>query len=140
MSSEVLVVDANVALRWFLPEPQRAAALAVLERDAWLIAPELLLVEVGNGLRKKVLSGQADTARAFDCMATLRQVLDEVYPAARLLPRALELSIELRHPIYDCLYLALAEAKGVDLVTADGAFADVLEGHPLRARVRVLSV
>jgi predicted nucleic acid-binding protein len=36
-----------------------------------------------------------------------------------LLKPALELSLELRHPIYDCLYLALAQRRGLPLVTAD---------------------
>lgn len=39
-----------------------------------------------------------------------------------LMVRALDLSLKLDHPAYDCFYLALAETRASDLVTADGAF------------------
>lgn len=43
-----LVVDASVALKWFLPEPGHEAALAILDADDAgqpLLAPDWLLVE-----------------------------------------------------------------------------------------------
>ena len=43
-------------------------------------------------------------------------------PARELLLPALDISVELRHPIYDCLYLALADREGEMLVTDDRAF------------------
>jgi predicted nucleic acid-binding protein len=38
--------------------------------------------------------------------------------------RALEVAGRLDHPVYDCLYLALAEAHGAGLATADRALRD----------------
>ena len=46
---------------------------------------------------------------------------DALIPIEDLRLRALELSLELDHPIYDCFYLALAERERVPLVCADGA-------------------
>jgi predicted nucleic acid-binding protein len=40
-------------------------------------------------------------------------------PTASLAPRALELALNLDHPVYDCFYLALAEAETAQMVTAD---------------------
>jgi predicted nucleic acid-binding protein len=37
----------------------------------------------------------------------------------QLAARALELAVDLRHPIYDCLYLALAERERAPIVSAD---------------------
>ena len=50
---------------------------------------------------------------------------------------ALEMAIELRHPIYDCFYLALAQRQRCALVTADRRFLRVaklvtgVEARPL---------
>lgn len=68
--SALLVVDASVALKWVVDEPGSDAAtalLADLAADAVsLAAPEQLLGEVGNGLRKRVAQGvlSADLAQA----------------------------------------------------------------------------
>ena len=36
-----------------------------------------------------------------------------------LLPRAIEISVQVRHGVYDCLYVALAEREACNLLTAD---------------------
>ena len=43
-----------------------------------------------------------------------------------LLPAALDLAISLDQTVYDCLYLALAEARNSVMVTADRRFHDVV--------------
>ncbi len=50
-----------------------------------------------------------DVAKAFE----------ELVPTSVLKDRALAIAIELRHPAYDCFYLALAERNVSRLVTAD---------------------
>ena len=44
----MLVLDASVAVKWFVEEPGTAAALALLAEDESLIAPELVIAEVAN--------------------------------------------------------------------------------------------
>jgi predicted nucleic acid-binding protein len=68
----------------------------------------------------------------------LPQLLTELCPLATLAGRALAIAAELRHPAYDCFYLALAEAKDARLVTADRRFADRLAGTPWQARTATL--
>jgi predicted nucleic acid-binding protein len=46
-----------------------------------------------------------------------------------LLPRAYELSSQLRIGVYDCLYLALAEHENCDLVTGDAHLASAAKGY-----------
>ena len=43
----------------------------------------------------------------------------DVQPTAPLLPRAMDLARRLTHPVYDCVYLTLAERAQAPLVTAD---------------------
>jgi predicted nucleic acid-binding protein len=45
--------------------------------------------------------------------------LPPLFPAVALLPRALEIAKQFRQTVYDCLYVALAEREGYELVTAD---------------------
>jgi predicted nucleic acid-binding protein len=45
--------------------------------------------------------------------------LDLLVPDEELRLRALEIALNLKHPIYDCFYLALAEREGAALISAD---------------------
>ena len=60
-------------------------------------------------------------------------------PIEPLLDSALDLAIQLNHPIYDCLYLALALRHDTDVITADRRFVSAIERRPeLAGRVRLL--
>ena len=43
-----------------------------------------------------------------------------------MLIRAMEIAISTKQAVYDCIYLALAEVEGCELVTADDQFARAL--------------
>lgn len=123
-----LVVDASVALKWVLIEPDTPAARAVLDQS--LVAPDWWIVEAGNGLWKAVGRGEVSIADAVEALDGLRAVPVERVPADSVLTQALELAARLRHPIYDCLYLALAMQLGVPMVSADDRFRRALSSHP----------
>ena len=50
-----------------------------------------------------------------------------LHPSLPLLLRACEISSQMRVGIYDCLYVALAEREGCELVTADDKMLRVLQ-------------
>jgi predicted nucleic acid-binding protein len=56
----ILVIDASVAVKWFVDEPRRDQTRDVPGRDMDLIAPDLILVEVANALRNKTRNGLAN--------------------------------------------------------------------------------
>ena len=121
------IVDASVAVKWYCQEPGSAAAVA------WLAAsppeaPELLLVEVANTFWRKVQKGQMTEASAQVALHDLPAVLARLIPATDLAPRALAIASALRHPVYDCLYLALAERSGTRVVTDDRRLLAVCQG------------
>ena len=62
----------------------------------------------------------------------------EFRPTAPLASRAIELALELDHPVYDCFYLALAEAEKTELVTADLRLEGRVRSTPWGASVRSL--
>lgn len=114
-----LVVDASVAVKWILPEPGSTAAAALRWQDMELIAPSLVVAEIGNALWKKVLRGEIEGGDALAAMRTAVAQLSEVMPLGQLAPTAIKLATDLRHPIYDCFYIALAQRESATLVTAD---------------------
>ncbi len=132
-----MVIDASVAFKLVVEEPDSGEAVAWLGRTE-LVAPTLIHTEVGNALWKQVLRKEivADDelgARLADLGSYIRTV-DEL----PFVPRALELAIELRHPMYDCVYLAVAEAEEDRLLTADRRFVRATEKTRYAARVVAL--
>ena len=133
-----LAVDASVAFKWFVPESGDDEALALLDGSDPLWAPDLVLVEIGNALvgRLRPLENGFDVATtAFDRLGILYARL---FPTAEFARRALELSFELSHPIYDCVYLALVERENIELLTADERFIRAVAGTEHGRRVRAL--
>ena len=115
------VVDASVAVKWVVPEngSDRARLLAQTKLEA----PDLLSVECANILWKKVRLGHLTRREAADCLRLLLGMPVAVAASRELLDSALRLSLELDHPVYDCLYLALALQRRFPLVTADEKLA-----------------
>jgi predicted nucleic acid-binding protein len=126
----MLVVDASVAVKWFLDEPGDREARALVERSEALIAPELIVAEVLNAIWKRFLAGDADIRQGPRVAAVLPKVLAQIRSLGPLAARALEIAAELRHPAYDCFYLALAEECSAKLVTADRLLLSRLAGTP----------
>jgi predicted nucleic acid-binding protein len=124
----IVVVDASVAIKWFIQEPDRAAARRLLEPDKRLLAPELLVAEVANAMWKRVMAGEGDARQAPLTAASLPRFFARLVSLAPLAARALEIAAELRHPVYDCFYLALAESEDATLVTADRRLMGSLAG------------
>lgn len=115
----MLVVDASVLVPLLVQEPGSALARALVRAEPDLVAPELLLVEALNALWKKQRLGQIDDAARVEAVDLIGPPLVMLLPTPPLAARASALARELDHPVYDCLYLALAEREAVPLVTDD---------------------
>jgi len=118
-----LVVDASVAIKWLVDEPDHISARSLLDRNEELQAPDFVLIETANVLWKKVRRLEVTEEQAADGLDSLPRLFESMVPSGLLIARALRLAIELAHPVYDCLYLACAERAGAHLVTADNQFA-----------------
>ncbi len=116
------IVDASVAVKWFLQEPGSIAARAVLTREGSLVAPDRLLLEVANVLRRKERRGELTAEHVDRATARLSSFFHEILPTDPLLASAVGLSRRLDHPVYDCVFLAAAMEPATRLITADGHF------------------
>jgi predicted nucleic acid-binding protein len=117
----VTVIDSSIALQWVLPEPGGERALRYV-KAADVISADILLVETANVLAKKVRAKDMDGAAALVALALVKDAVARLIPIEPLVPRALELSIALSHPVYDCVFLACAEQVNGQLVTRDAPF------------------
>lgn len=134
-----LVVDASVAIKWLLAEPQQAEARRLLEGGDPLCAPDLLRIEAASALPCRVRRQEMSTieaAHAFSWLDIAPLRLDASVP---LIPDALRLAMALSHSVYDCVYLALAERLDTSVVTADRAFVDTCTRLGFGNRVRALA-
>ena len=130
-----LVVDASVVAQWVLQQEGSARATA-LRSEERLIAPSLVAAEVGNAIWKAVRRGDVTRDDALAAIESALLPLDELTPSDDLRLRALAMAIDLDHPVYDCLYLALAEREQCAVVTADQRFvtaAKKMKGVAVRA-------
>jgi predicted nucleic acid-binding protein len=133
-----LVVDASVALKWLIEEEGSDAALALQGQD--LAAPAFLRLEAANVFRTLVARGDLAAQTAVDLFALLQKApVTIVDPDDGLERRALDLALQFAHPVYDCIYLALAERMDHTLITADRRFLATARRSGLRAdRVALL--
>jgi predicted nucleic acid-binding protein len=136
----VIVVDASVAVKWLVPEIGKAAADELLNDGVPLLAPALIRVEVAAATVRKVLFAEIDLQDGEGALRVWSQFLLNglvtLVPDEADLARAWQLANELRHPLQDCLYLALALRLQTPLITADKKFAD--KARPVYSAVRLL--
>lgn len=118
------VVDSSVAVKWVVPEVLSDEADRILAGEHPLIAPDLLQVEAANALWKKAARKEISGREAGRALEVLAESAIVWWPTPPLLPRALEIARLLRHPVYDCVYLALAERERARLLTADRRLID----------------
>lgn len=131
-----IVIDASVAVKWVLNEPRAAAAAALLAEE--LTAPEHWLAEAANALWRHVRLNELSAEEALLRIKELHSAPVAAVPIEADVVRALALGIELRHPVYDCLYLALAERQDTYVVTDDRRFFAAARAVDLENRLRLL--
>jgi len=132
-----MIIDASIAFKLIVEEPGSREAIAWIGREE-LVGPALIHAEVANALWKKIrrneLSDDGEIEPRLADLAHYIRTVDET----PLLPRALRLALDLAHPVYDCIYLALAEARDDDLLTADHRFIQAVRSTPHATRLRAL--
>ena len=121
------VLDSSVALKWVLSEAGSARAIRL--RDEYkngiheLLAPDIFTSEIANALASAERQGRIKTGESAIFLHDILRAAPALHPTPPLLLRAMAVAIATRHAVYDCIYLALAEAQGCKLVTADDQFA-----------------
>jgi predicted nucleic acid-binding protein len=130
----VIVVDASALLEFLLQTSLGARVEARLFRgEDELHAPHLVDVEIAQGLRRLVRTGEVSSGRADEAIADLIDLDLHRHAHLDLLGRVWKLRDNVT--AYDAIYVALAEAMEATLVTCDDPLAKT-PGH--RARIEVI--
>lgn len=118
------VLDASVALGWFLDNPVSPYALRVkqaLVDDARAVVPALWHLEMANGLvvaeRRRILA----TAEGTRCLQYVEQLTSQIETNNDLIPawQALATARSFQLSAYDAVYLDTARNEGLPLATLD---------------------
>jgi predicted nucleic acid-binding protein len=123
----LIVVDASVLAPALADDDSggdRARERLAGER---LVAPELIDLEVISVIRRAVRANRLDARRSEQALSDLAALPLRRAPHLPLLLRVWELRDEAS--VYDGSYIALAEALGVDLLTADAGMLRTSGAH-----------
>jgi predicted nucleic acid-binding protein len=129
----VLVVDTSAIVAALVERPQPASLVERLGADGDLHAPHLIDVEIVHVLRRLARRGELPQPRAAAALEDYGELAIVRYPHIMLLERMWELRDNLT--AYDAAFVALGEALGVPLITADERLASAA-GH--RAKVELI--
>ncbi|WP_414624477.1 type II toxin-antitoxin system VapC family toxin [Calothrix sp. CCY 0018] len=121
------VVDASVAIKWFLPQLYADNARLLLTNNHNLLAPDLIFPEVGNILWKEVRFGLATAQEAKTVITAFSALPLQIYASKPLMSIAIDTALQTQRTVYDCLYLSLAVSEECQMVTADKKFYNALK-------------
>jgi len=117
------VLDSNVALKWVLAEPDSRIANQLRfdfqNSVSDLITPDVFQVEIAHALTRAERLGRIAVSQAGILWADVMSTPPRLEASGPLLPKAIQISSAARMGVYDCLYVALADREGCQLMTAD---------------------
>src|SRR4051812_3907353 len=117
------VLDSCVGFKWFVDEPGSDKALRL--RDDFrsgvleLLAPSIFPIELVHSLTRAERQGRITQDEGVQLFQDIMGLLPALHDYLPLLPRAYAISSQARIGVYDCLYVALAEREGCELITSD---------------------
>lgn len=133
------VCDSSLLFKLIVAEPDSAHANSFV-RAVRVIVPDFVFLEIGNALWTRIRRRELDFRQAKRLVDELRDLGFETLQSGPFVDRALEIASSIDHPIYDCLYLAIAESLTTPFVTADRRLTAAVRRAALNtADVRMLS-
>ncbi len=129
------VLDSCVAIKWVLPEVETTIAVQILNEFRRgmheLLAPDVFPVEVAHALARAERKGVIHPPLGSRRLRSVFRNAPDLHPYLPLLPRAFAIASSTRMGVYDCLYVALAEREGCDVLTTDIKLKNGLPGSPI---------
>jgi predicted nucleic acid-binding protein len=117
------VLGSSVAVKWVLVEQHsdkagrlRADFQAGLDE---LLAPEVFPGEVGHSLTRAERQGRITSGEAIRLWSDVMTTPPKLVASLLFTHRAILVSSQMRASVFDCLYVALAEREGCELISAD---------------------
>ena len=132
------VIDACVAIKWFLSERGYEKAGALLKTHNKMIAPDLFFIEMDAIVTKKVRQKLVDRDDAYKIYQEIRNIQFEVIPYNLISKIAFDLLSTLSITQYNACYLSAAIEFDQKLYTADKRFFKEMKGTPFEGYIKYL--
>lgn len=129
------VIDASVAVKWYIQENWNEEADFILCQSSILTAPDFLLVESANIFWKKVIKQELTCEESQINLNLLYQSIDRFVSSQLLYSQSLQLAFEVNHSIYDMMYLSTALITDSIVITADRRFFDCVNNSPYHHQI-----
>ena len=113
------VLDSSVAFKWYVREIDSDVADRFRAAGHDLISPDIFSTEAAHAWTRAERQGRLVVGQAAVSWADLMVSPPVLFPSLPLTERAIEISSAARIGVYDCIYVALAEQEGRELVTVD---------------------
>jgi predicted nucleic acid-binding protein len=133
-----LVVDASVVAKFYFFEDGSEQARTILTSGIVVAAPGLLFIEIASVAATKVRRGLSTREQAREAVVSLGELVDEFAPLGGLATRAFSIASDSGCSAYDATYLALAQERGVRVLTADTRLVDRARAAGMEGLVRSL--
>ena len=122
----VLVVDASVVVKWFVPEIHSDAARRLLELPHEYVAPDLLFAETASTIWKKIRRKELTAEQGQQLVADIGRIAVETISCRVLAEDAHALATVTGRTVYDSMYVALAVRLNTRAITADDRLESAL--------------
>jgi predicted nucleic acid-binding protein len=127
-----VVVDSCVAAKWVLAEPDSQQATRVFDdvvgRGEQLVVVDVGLAEAANAVWKRWHRRLISRQQACQFLEDFLAVPLQIERASRHLRRALEIAVKYDRPVYDALFVAVADELKLPGVTADEPLWQAVHG------------
>lgn len=139
--ARTLIIDSNVAARWYLAGPPEetieawAIYQAIASRTIHILVPDLFVSEVLNAIWLAEKTGAVARPEAEMRVKQFLASLTEFHFAdqSSYAQEAFLEAVAAKHPVYDMVYLAVAKAYAIPLVTADRKLYRIAETSGVEA-------
>ena len=111
------VVDASIVVKWILPESHSDRARTVARPGNSVLAPDVILSQIGMNLRTRVRLGELLEEEAHDILRVVGLMPLQLHRTWSLAPEALEIERRIRCAMPACIHLALALREDAVYVT-----------------------
>ncbi|MBF0244832.1 MAG: type II toxin-antitoxin system VapC family toxin [Planctomycetes bacterium] len=115
----IAVLDACAAVECALGESSASKSMILLKEAEWVIAPDLFIAEVANTFWKYHSFSEMSKIEAEERMTKAMDLVDDLFDSSVMAREAFSLAVDMKHPVYDALYLVLARRHDAVLLTSD---------------------
>jgi predicted nucleic acid-binding protein len=135
----IAVVDSSVAIKWFVREHGHDQALALLDRQDELFAPDVIVSDVIDAVWARIVAGHIGNDQGSAIVAAVTSGVPALVPVSDFAEEAFQTALGMGRLAHLAMYLACVESLDAGFVTADEETAVMAREKLGAERVTLLS-